>query len=373
MFQLKTLEVLVFYDVPQVFTARDDFGTKYLCMLYSYDAEECYKYLAVKITENRLGLFKGGIIDLLSIYNKPEAPGFFDVSVYANEGIMATEIDSAMITQDMLPEPGFYCKYEATVDDKLISESIEKGKLVSCIAFSDTRNSHDIDVNVLILALTYYQSMVRNCHVKRFGSSSANETNMKAYALQAASFDVHIELNERLNMFGESPKVSSTLQLIDNIFLNNSDEDWEDRVCELKGHTLTSMRSFLKILQENQLTFKHKWVKSTLEQSVSVSTFSLDMVSRVYDYLNRHNDLGEVNVVFEGYFASGTVLERGKWVFVAEGKKISGTTSEANIFNGVTLGDHYKYRIKCIAYQEENIVNRHIKERYELIECIGLI
>lgn len=368
MFQLKILEVLVFYDVPQVFTAMDIFGTKYLCMLYSCD-DEYHKYLAVKISETRLDLFKGGIIDLLSIYNKPEAPGFFDVSVYANEEIMATEIDYAMVNQDMLPEPGFYCKYEAVVDDKLISESIEKGKLVSCIAFSDTRNSHDIDVNVLTQALTYYQSMVRNCHVKRFGNSSSYETNMKAYAIQAASFDVHIELNERLNMFGESPKVSSTLQLIDNIFLNNSDEGWEDRVCELKGHTLTSMRSFLKILQENQLTFKHKWVKSTLEQSVSVSTVSLDMISRVYDYLNKHNDLDELEVEFEGYFASGTVLEKGKWVFVADGKKISGTTSEANIFNGITLGDHYEYKIKCIEYHEVNTVNAKIRERYKLVEC----
>ena len=67
MIRLNFIEVIVFYEVPQIFIATDIFDTKYLCLLYPHDDELCYKYLAVRISEKRLNLFKGQIIDLLSI------------------------------------------------------------------------------------------------------------------------------------------------------------------------------------------------------------------------------------------------------------------------------------------------------------------
>lgn len=64
MIRLNFIEVIVFYEVPQIFIATDIFDTKYLCLLYPHDDELCYKYLAVRISEKRLNLFKGQIIDL---------------------------------------------------------------------------------------------------------------------------------------------------------------------------------------------------------------------------------------------------------------------------------------------------------------------
>ena len=37
---IKVEKVLDFYDVPQLFTARDNFDTLYLCLLYT-DVPEC--------------------------------------------------------------------------------------------------------------------------------------------------------------------------------------------------------------------------------------------------------------------------------------------------------------------------------------------
>ena len=67
MIRLKFIEVIVFYEVPQIFIATDIFDTKYLCLLYPSDDDLDYRYLAVKISENRLSQFKGQNIDLLSI------------------------------------------------------------------------------------------------------------------------------------------------------------------------------------------------------------------------------------------------------------------------------------------------------------------
>lgn len=121
---------------------------------------------------------------------------------------------------------------------------------MSCIAFSDIENSHNIDVNVLTNALDRYQAMVRNCHIKRFGKQYASEANMKACALQAASFDVHFILNETFDMFGEASRISSTLQKIDEIFSTSSLDELKGKIEELQGHTLSSMRSFLQIMEK---------------------------------------------------------------------------------------------------------------------------
>ena len=92
MIRLNFIEVIVFYEVPQIFIATDIFDTKYLCLLYPHDDELCYKYLAVRISEKRLNLFKGQIIDLLSIYQDPEDGCYFDVVVKDANDIIATPL-----------------------------------------------------------------------------------------------------------------------------------------------------------------------------------------------------------------------------------------------------------------------------------------
>jgi hypothetical protein len=264
------------------------------------------------------------------------------------------------------------CNYDAIDNEELISRSLQSGKIMSCIAFSDIENSHNIDVNVLTNALDRYQAMVRNCHIKRFGKQYASEANMRACALQAASFDVHFILNETFDMFGEASRISSTLQKIDEIFSIDSSDELKEKIEELQGHTLSSMRSFLQVMEKNKLSFKHKWVKSTLEKSTSGSTISLNAISRVYDYLNTHTELEEVTTEFVGYFASGTVLNKGKWIFICDKKRITGTTDESNMFNGITLGERHQYKIKCMEYQDTNPVTAKPKTTYKLIECTRL-
>ena len=54
---------LEYYDVPQILTATDATGTRYLCTLYANDAD-AYIYLGVQISEPRLMAFIGGQLDL---------------------------------------------------------------------------------------------------------------------------------------------------------------------------------------------------------------------------------------------------------------------------------------------------------------------
>ena len=193
-----------------------------------------------------------------------------------------------------------------------------------------------------------------------------------AFVLQIPKLCLHFILNETFDMFGEASRISSTLQKIDEIFSIDSSDELKEKIEELQGHTLSSMRSFLQVMEKNKLSFKHKWVKSTLEKSTSGSTISLNAISRVYDYLNTHTELEEVTTEFVGYFASGTVLNKGKWIFICDKKRITGTTDESNMFNGITLGERHQYKIKCMEYQDTNPVTAKPKTTYKLIECTRL-
>lgn len=87
--------------------------------------------------EKRLNLFKGQIIDLLSIYQDPEDGCYFDVVVKDANDIIATPLPANQIQPFMLPDDGFYCNYDAIDNEELISRSLQSGKIMSCIAFSD--------------------------------------------------------------------------------------------------------------------------------------------------------------------------------------------------------------------------------------------
>lgn len=368
MIRLKFEEVIVFYEVPQVFVASDIFDTKYICLLYPADADY-YKYLAVKISTRRLDAFKGATLDLLSIYTEPEDGTYYDVTVKGSTNISAEIITKEAVSSSMLPDEGFYCNYDAVDDDELIKLSMQKGKMMMCMAFSDNRNSHDIDVDVLAKALTSYKNMVRNCHIKLFGKQYADEAEMRACALQAASFDVHFTMNENFDLFGTPTHTAQTLKVINDIMSSGETDVLEEKVENVKGHTLNSMRTFLQLMEENQLTFRHKWVRSTLERQVEGSTIPLIKITKVHDYLNSRTELENVEVEFEGYFGSGSVLNSGNWTFIYDGnKQLHGKAENTAILQGITLGETAKYRIKCKETQTINPATYKPKSNYTLLE-----
>ena len=99
---------LEFYDVPQILTATDATGTRYLCTLFRQDGEG-YLYLGVQMSEPRLLAFVGGQLDLRDAYMHPEVDNALYVVKAKNEVLTATAIlQPADITEEMLPEAGYF-------------------------------------------------------------------------------------------------------------------------------------------------------------------------------------------------------------------------------------------------------------------------
>ena len=119
--QLTLTATLEFYDVPQIITATDATGTRYLCTLYSRDAEG-YNYVGVQISEPRLMAFIGGQLDLRDAYVHPEVENGLYIVKVVNETLTATMLLQQFdLKESMLPEAGYYFDSSDLCDD---SESL---------------------------------------------------------------------------------------------------------------------------------------------------------------------------------------------------------------------------------------------------------
>ena len=106
-----------YYDVPQILTATDATGTRYLCTLYANDAD-AYIYLGVQISEPRLMAFIGGQLDLREAYLHPEVDNALYV-VKAEKGNLTatTLLQSSGLTESMLPEAGYFFDPSDLIDE----------------------------------------------------------------------------------------------------------------------------------------------------------------------------------------------------------------------------------------------------------------
>lgn len=109
---LTLTNTLEYYDVPQIFTAADATGTRYLCTLFKQTTDG-YHYLGVQISEPRLMAFIGGQLDLCDAYMHPEVDNALYLVEAHDDTITATNLlQPSDVTEAMLPEAGYY--YDAT-------------------------------------------------------------------------------------------------------------------------------------------------------------------------------------------------------------------------------------------------------------------
>ncbi|MBP3229001.1 MAG: hypothetical protein J6M53_09515 [Bacteroidaceae bacterium] len=114
---LTLIDTLEYYDVPQILTAADATGTRYLCTLYEQTSDG-HRYLGVQISEPRLMAFIGGQLDLRDAYQHPEVENALYVVKVHDETLAATRIlQPSDLTEAMLPEAGYYFEASDLTDE----------------------------------------------------------------------------------------------------------------------------------------------------------------------------------------------------------------------------------------------------------------
>lgn len=102
--QLHILQILVYYDIPEIFIATDEVGTKFLCLLVDVDNESIL-YISTAISANRLTEFINGRVDLREIFVSPETNLIYSFDKIS-ENIEANLFDGEKLPEEYLPEVG---------------------------------------------------------------------------------------------------------------------------------------------------------------------------------------------------------------------------------------------------------------------------
>ena len=85
---LTVQEILIWHDAPQLFVANDPIGGTHICLAVEM-GDEMPQYLVVAISPARLLALKQGLIDLYSIFVKPELEAWFYIKSFDENHVIA--------------------------------------------------------------------------------------------------------------------------------------------------------------------------------------------------------------------------------------------------------------------------------------------
>lgn len=364
--KLEIIEILSFYELPQIVVARNVFGTQFLMLLESDETELGIQYLSVPISNEKLNLFKGKKIDLLSIYTNPEFDQYYLMYTKGKNEFQVQEISIEHISKDMLPLEGFYCEYNENPIENLVNKSIISGRISSSLAIIDAHNSHQIDCNTLATIIQNYQDLVKSSHASLYGTKNTEEARLDIIATQAASFDVEFQSLLPLDLFGSS-KISETFGVIDKLLGISEDEQLFKEIEDQHYKVLGSLKKFVSVLAENKYSLRHSWVKSTIERSAIEKSFDTNQVCGLYEKLKQINETESEDISFEGILVLADA-KNGRWGLLQDnGKTVRGRSDDVDLLNGIQIKGT-KYTFKCHTRTIKDLVKKKEIKIYTLYD-----
>jgi hypothetical protein len=374
---LQIQQILVYYDIPEIFIATDEVETSYLCLLVDVD-KNSIKYISTPISSKRLMDFINGKEDLREIYVFPETNQIYYFDKI--EDIIEATIWNKKLPEEFLPEKGF--KFEKSLEsDKLIlSEALEKKNAIVHLAVSDSNNNYSIDADDLGDIVKLYQIIIENSFKKEVTRRKFKDKKsyyipqnykLRAFAASYSSFNLHFYSTSQVNLFGNSIIELALSKFEELIRDYDNEEEYINILRTVKGHTISSFKKLIKKLIDDNIKIKHKWY-SLGQDNVHFSVLDKEKSEKIYNILSLSEELAEERKVFEGYFVQVDV-KKGTWRIynLEDEKEYSGEASKNELLQGVTVKTK-AYKVECIEIIEELKVAEKEKIRY-ILDKIDLV
>lgn len=362
-------QILVYYDMPELFIATDDVDTNFICLLLDFN-NNIPSYISTAISSKRLSSFIKGQIELREILLKPETGEWYSLIV-DNEKIVASRSDFEQIPEELLPENGFYLNSEIVDNSSIVQEVVEIDNAVIHLALADENDEYSIDVDDLGDVVKLYSIMLENSYKKGLTEHKSKDKKalvipmnykLRAFAASRASFNIHLYSQSQKDLFGNC-MIEFGLEKIDQIISDyTNDEELINSLKSVKGHAVSSFKKILKKIIDEKLKLKHKWF-SPNQREVHYHTIDTNKAQRIYDILNQSRELTEEIKVLIGVFVQADV-QRGTWRIKVqeEGKEYSGEANPEEL-KGITL-DTITYKLICQEIIEEFKVTEKEKAKY---------
>lgn len=369
--QIYISQILVYYDFPEVFLAKDTIGTNYLCLLVGDDNKEL-TYVSTAISQKRLASFINGNTDLREIYENPELPEWY-IFNEISEIIVANRLDFDVLPEDYLPEAGFVYQKQLKGEELILNEVIEKNNAIVHLAVSDSHDNNSIDADSLGDIVKLYQIIIENSFKKTLIQRKVKDKKsvfvpqnykLRAFASSYSSFNLHFYSNSQIDLFGNAI-IEFALSKFDEITRDVSNEDeFITTLRTVKGHTIRCLKKLVKKLIDNDIKIKHKW-SSPNQDIVHLSIIDKQKAEKIYEILNLSDELAEEIKTFIGFFVQVDV-EKGTWrIFNLEDKKEYSGQAKGNVLQGVTVKT-VTYKIVCQEIIEEFTISEKERANYIL-------
>lgn len=334
--------ILVYYDIPQVFIAKDAIDTRYLCM-YIGSQSDYDSYVGVQISQSRLFELFAGKIDLRTAYQAPEIQEYFDIH---NAGDLRVVAMNSSIEDQYLPDEDFFTAID--LDDTIEREVLSLNKPVLHIGLEDGHSTPRADIKVLSRVLGEVDGIYSSACI-RLGVPVAKR-RLVAYVASAASYNIHMYADVEPDLFGQT-EVDGVFEHISNLFQRTSVGDVSESLSEVKGVELSHYKSLIRVLKKNDLAMKYKYLTTQMDAPVVSHHIETQQIKDVAELLSLNDDDEVLNVEYMGSFAKVDATRTGLWTFDVEGEEgtvgtISGRVSDINILTGVVIKSE-RYRITC--------------------------
>jgi len=367
----KISQILVYYDVPEIFVSTDNIGTNYLCLLVE-EGDNSLEYISMPISEKRLIQFKVGDIDLKKIFSFPELNEPFIISLYSNDKIEFNRYLDNGIDKNWLPDDGFYLQKAFLNNDEIVEESTQKDNVIVHLALSDKNDDYGIDADDLGDMAKLYSIFLENSYKKALQERKVKDRKqfiipqnykLRAFASSQASFNLHLYSESQKDLFGNC-MIELGLEKIDELFSNfNNEDELIKTLRSIKGHAVSSFSKMLKKINNDDLKLKHKWFAPNRK---NIYSYSIDKgkAEEILSILNKTEELEEEIKEFIGYFVQIDVT-RKTWKIKTqeENKIIFGEVKNEEHLKGLTV-DSIIYKIVCEEIIEEYKVSEKEKAKY---------
>lgn len=355
--KINPIEILVYYDGPEIFLSKDQVGTMYLCMLCDIDGNQ-KKFLCAPISDKRYLQFFCGDKDLRSIFETTETGKIFLTSIDGEdiEELDLVDISSDEIKEEWLPEEGFLLD-KASIDDEVLSEeAVRKGRMVVHFSLSpsESRDETKISVENLTEGLWRFQSFIKYSYKNYLRSLNEGARNrikspehykLDVFDFSPGSFTLHLQSRQESDLTG-FVQLTSGMERMDKLLESINDKD--KTLEELKGsgsHLISAYRNLLHYIINNNIPVKYSW-KTPLMKKINHYTIDKEIALPIYESLNEWEKVFEEKKEFIGKVSKADVKNGGWRLICEDGKEILGKSNPVEVRLQVSMDTH-TYRFIC--------------------------
>lgn len=102
-------EILEYYDIPQLLSAKDTDGLNYICLCYDIDDNGDLNYISAQISQYQMDSFLNGDMELSYLFRFAEQRCNLYSAMLSNDDTLMAVPFKGRLTVKMLPTKPYYC------------------------------------------------------------------------------------------------------------------------------------------------------------------------------------------------------------------------------------------------------------------------